>query len=79
MLSQPFAFHTTMRSLFVPLQLSAEARKLRFVTNLDPNIDRVAVKTSSETVGGETSAVGVFIGDEQRLRFQFSSAGMINH
>lgn len=57
-----------MRSLFVPLQLSAEARKLTFVMDLDPDIDHAAVQTSSETIRGQEHKVGVFIGDEQRLR-----------
>jgi osomolarity two-component system sensor histidine kinase SLN1 len=55
-----------MRSLFVPLKLSAEARKLRFVTDLDPSIDRAATYTSVE---GDLIKVGVFVGDEQRLRY----------
>jgi hypothetical protein len=57
-----------MRSLFVPLKLSAEARKLRFVADVDPCIDRAATKTAVEVVNGETISDGVFVGDEQRLR-----------
>jgi osomolarity two-component system sensor histidine kinase SLN1 len=66
--AQPFAFHTTMRSLFSPLRLSAEARNLRFVTNLDADIDNAALKTTLETIHGVSTEVGVFVGDEQRLR-----------
>jgi hypothetical protein len=58
-----------MRSLFGPLKLSAEARKLTFVTDLDSCIDDAAIKTSSETIQGKEQNIGVFIGDEQRLRW----------
>jgi osomolarity two-component system, sensor histidine kinase SLN1 len=71
---KPFSFHTTMRSLFVPLKLSAEARKLRFVTDLDPSIDRAATKTAIE---GDMISVGVFVGDEQRLRYVILSSRSI--
>lgn len=35
-----------MRSLFVPLKLATDARKLEFITQLDPAIDKVRVLES---------------------------------
>ncbi|KAF7356453.1 hypothetical protein MVEN_00978400 [Mycena venus] len=40
-LSRPYAFHKVLRSLFIPLRLAADARKLEFVTDLDMRIDEV--------------------------------------
>ena len=37
-----------MRSLFIPLRLATDARKLEFTTSLDPDIDRV--RTASLTL-----------------------------
>ncbi|KAJ7625491.1 hypothetical protein FB45DRAFT_921577 [Roridomyces roridus] len=77
--SRPFAFHTTMRSLFVPLQLATDSRGQKFVAQLDPNIDRVARRAAYQAMG-ETSLVikqhmrehpevaGVVTGDHVRLR-----------
>ncbi|KAF7308951.1 Histidine kinase [Mycena kentingensis (nom. inval.)] len=76
--SRPFAFHTVVRSLFVPLQLSTDARGQEFVANLDPNIDKVARWAAYQAMG-ETSEVikehmrehpevaGVVTGDHVRL------------
>ena len=38
---KPYKFHQVMRSLFVPLRLATDARKLEFVTDLDTTIDDV--------------------------------------
>ncbi|KAF7309943.1 Histidine kinase [Mycena indigotica] len=70
--SRPFAFHTTMRSLFVPLviglfdyqshhnsfrqQLATDARGQDFVAELDPNIDKVARWAAYQAMG-ETADV----------------------
>ncbi|KAF8621809.1 hypothetical protein AX15_007483 [Amanita polypyramis BW_CC] len=76
---QPYAFHQTMRSLFIPLQLNTDARGLKLETHLDPNIDLVARKASYEALGETPEAVqkhleehlnadGIVTGDETRLR-----------
>jgi len=39
--SRPYSFHQVMRGLFVPLRLATDARRLEFVTDLDPCIDKV--------------------------------------
>lgn len=38
---KPYKFHQVLRSLFVPLQLATDARRLHFITDLDNNIDEV--------------------------------------
>ena len=38
---KPYKFHQVMRSLFVPLRMATDARKLEFVTDLDHSIDGV--------------------------------------
>jgi osomolarity two-component system sensor histidine kinase SLN1 len=40
---KPYAFHQVMRSLFVPLKLATDARKLVFETELDGAIDVVSL------------------------------------
>ncbi|KAL5536973.1 hypothetical protein ACEPAF_796 [Sanghuangporus sanghuang] len=40
--SMPYAFHAVMRSMFIPLQLATNARRLKFVTELDNAIDVIA-------------------------------------
>ncbi|KAJ7781948.1 histidine kinase [Mycena maculata] len=81
-LSRPYAFHKVLRSLFIPLQLAADARRLQFVTDLDMRIDEVArraayqyMEASPEAItqhlldqpSGE-SVMGMVVGDETRLR-----------
>ncbi|KAJ7180836.1 hypothetical protein C8R46DRAFT_940771 [Mycena filopes] len=77
--SRPFAFHTTMRSLFVPLQLATDSRGQEFVAHLDPNIDRVARRAAYQAMGESPAAIaqhmrehpevsGVVTGDHVRLR-----------
>ena len=38
---KPYKFHQVMRSLFVPLRLATDARRLEFITDLDTSIDDV--------------------------------------
>ena len=77
--SAPYAFNTTLRSLFVPLRLAAETRGLELIVDLDKNIDLVARKALYEARGeppelvaarlrsdGEDEAL--VVGDEMRLR-----------
>ncbi|KAJ6488090.1 hypothetical protein DFH09DRAFT_1209930 [Mycena vulgaris] len=77
--SRPFAFHTTMRSLFVPLQLATDSRGQEFVAYLDPNIDRVARRAAYQAMGEAPDVItqhmkenpevaGVVTGDHVRLR-----------
>ncbi|KAJ7656255.1 hypothetical protein DFH06DRAFT_468406 [Mycena polygramma] len=77
--SRPFAFHTTMRSLFVPLQLATDSRGQEFVAHLDPNIDRVARRAAYQAMGESPGTInqhmkehpgvsGVVTGDHVRLR-----------
>ncbi|KAJ7696469.1 hypothetical protein B0H17DRAFT_1053342 [Mycena rosella] len=77
--SRPFAFHTTMRSLFVPLQLATDSRGQEFVSYLDPNIDRVARRAAYQAMGEAPDVItqhmkehpeisGVVTGDHVRLR-----------
>ena len=40
---KPYKFHQVMRSLFVPLRMATDARRLEFVTNLDDTIDDVRI------------------------------------
>ena len=40
---KPYKFHQVMRSLFVPLRLATDARKLEFITELDTTIDEVGI------------------------------------
>ncbi|KAJ7251329.1 hypothetical protein C8J57DRAFT_672644 [Mycena rebaudengoi] len=77
--SRPFAFHTTIRSLFVPLQLATDARGQEFVAHLDPNIDKVARRAAYQAMGESPDVItqhmkehpevaGVVTGDHVRLR-----------
>ncbi|KAJ7255430.1 hypothetical protein B0H12DRAFT_1113322 [Mycena haematopus] len=77
--SRPFAFHTTMRSLFVPLQLATDSRGQEFIAHLDPNIDKVARRAAYQAMGETPAAIaqhmkehphvaGVVTGDHVRLR-----------
>nr|GAT57971.1 histidine kinase [Mycena chlorophos] len=77
--SRPFAFHTAMQSLFVPLRLSAESRGQEFVAKLDPDIDKVARWATYQAMGETASVIkqhmkehpevaGVVTGDQVRLQ-----------
>ncbi|KAG6879944.1 hypothetical protein C0992_009302 [Termitomyces sp. T32_za158] len=76
---QPYGFHHVMRSLFIPLRLTTNARGLEFETELDPKIDQVARRAAYEAMGENEEAIckhmtehpgvdGIVIGDESRLR-----------
>ncbi|KAJ6619945.1 hypothetical protein B0H10DRAFT_1912522 [Mycena sp. CBHHK59/15] len=77
--SRPFAFHTTMQSLLVPLQLATDSRGQELVVHLDPNIDRVARRAAYQAMGESPDTInqhmkehpevsGVVTGDHVRLR-----------
>ena len=74
---KPYKFHQVMRSLFVPLRLATDARKLQFITDLDMSIDDVARRALYEATGEsedvikarlKTAEDGIVVGDETRLR-----------
>ncbi|KAK7056448.1 hypothetical protein VNI00_003003 [Paramarasmius palmivorus] len=81
-LSRPYAFHQVMRSLFLPLKLATNHRKLELVTELDPNIDEVARRAAHAYMGEDPASIerhlkenpsgednwGIVVGDELRLR-----------
>ncbi|KAG6829063.1 hypothetical protein H0H92_005837 [Tricholoma furcatifolium] len=77
--SLPYAFHHVMRSLFVPLRLTTDARGLEFETELDPRIDQIARHAAYKATGESDEAIrrhicdhpdleGIVTGDEARLR-----------
>ncbi|KAG8707374.1 hypothetical protein FRC08_000531, partial [Ceratobasidium sp. 394] len=79
--SKPYAFHTVMRSMLVPLQLAADARGLELVSEFDPAIDEtihkanrgdeVKRRASDEKGKGsedEDEEEAIVLGDEMRLR-----------
>ncbi|KAG5725064.1 Signal transduction histidine-protein kinase BarA [Termitomyces sp. T112] len=79
LLSAPYGFHHVMRSLFVPLRLTTNARGLEFETELDPRIDQIARRTAYEAMGKSEETIhkhmsehpdvdGIVVGDELRLR-----------
>jgi len=76
---RPYGFHQVMRSLFIPLRLTTNARGLELETELDPKIDQVARRAAYEAMGESQEAInkhmsdhpdveGIVIGDESRLR-----------
>ncbi|KAI0689456.1 hypothetical protein C8T65DRAFT_746171 [Cerioporus squamosus] len=76
---KPYKFHQVMRSLFVPLRLATDARRLEFITDLDTSIDEVARHALYEALGEPEEAIkrrlqeqpgedGIVVGDETRLR-----------
>ena len=74
---KPYKFHQVMRSLFVPLRLATDARKLQFITDLDMSIDDVARRALYEATGESEDVIkarlkaaedGIVVGDETRLR-----------
>ncbi|KAJ6518948.1 histidine kinase [Mycena sanguinolenta] len=81
-LSRPYAFHKVLRSLFIPVRLAADARKLEFVTDLDMRIDEVARRAAYQYMEASPEAIaqhlldqpsgeavmGMVVGDETRLR-----------
>ncbi|KAF9269218.1 hypothetical protein L218DRAFT_953768 [Marasmius fiardii PR-910] len=81
-LARPYAFHQVMRSMFIPLRLATDARRLELVTDLDFNIDEVARRAAYEFMGQDPETIdrhlkeqpsgtehwGMVVGDETRLR-----------
>ncbi|KAG7094161.1 hypothetical protein E1B28_007772 [Marasmius oreades] len=79
LVNRPYVFHQAMRSMFIPLRMTTAAKRLKFVANLDPNIDTVARRAAYQAMGEEEDAIarhllehpdvdGVVIGDEARFR-----------
>lgn len=46
--SKPYAFHTVMRSMLVPLRLAADARGLELISEFDPAIDETICKANRD-------------------------------
>lgn len=76
-LSKPYAFHSVVRSLFIPLRMATDARNLELVTSLDETIDKVARQAAYEAAGEDLVELekyidnqddGVVLGDAIRLR-----------
>ncbi|KAJ3862445.1 hypothetical protein EV359DRAFT_45149 [Lentinula novae-zelandiae] len=79
LVSKPYAFHQTIRALFIPLQMATAQKGLTLHTELDPNIDKVARRTAYRAMGEREDIIerhlnehpdvdGVVIGDEARFR-----------
>ncbi|CAE6406227.1 unnamed protein product [Rhizoctonia solani] len=79
--SKPYAFHTVMRSMLVPLRLAADARGLELISEFDPAIDETIRRAnhSDEVKRGLNQGSGdnqndyeddeaYVLGDEMRLR-----------
>ena len=78
-IAAPYSFHTSLRSIFIPLRLAAEMRGLALVIEIDKNIDIVARRALYEARGESPEAVearlctdadedALVVGDEMRLR-----------
>ncbi|KAI0738700.1 hypothetical protein C8Q80DRAFT_1113412 [Daedaleopsis nitida] len=76
---KPYKFHQVMRSLFVPLRLATDARRLEFIIDLDSTIDEMARRALYEAMGEPEDQIrsrlkeqpeeyGIVVGDETRLR-----------
>ncbi|KAJ3767871.1 hypothetical protein FB446DRAFT_753512 [Lentinula raphanica] len=79
LVSKPYAFHQTIRSLFIPLQMATAQKGLTLHTELDPNIDKVARCAAYRAMGEREDVIqrhlkehptvdGVVVGDEARFR-----------
>ncbi|KAJ3873029.1 hypothetical protein F5051DRAFT_338320 [Lentinula edodes] len=80
LVSKPYAFHQTIRALFIPLQMATAQKGLTLHTELDPNIDKVVARRTAYRAMGEREDIierhlnehpdvdGVVIGDEARFR-----------
>ncbi|KIJ65498.1 hypothetical protein HYDPIDRAFT_110594 [Hydnomerulius pinastri MD-312] len=64
-LSRPYAFHSVIRTLFIPLRLATDARNLELVTHLDKAIDEVARRAAYEAAGEDPDEMERLIGDEE--------------
>lgn len=56
---KPYKFHHVMRSLFVPLRLATDARKLEFVVDLDTRIDDVTLCSYSDQDACRRTDIGL--------------------
>ncbi|KAJ3994080.1 hypothetical protein F5050DRAFT_1576353 [Lentinula boryana] len=79
LVSKPYAFHQTIRSLFIPLQMATAQKGLTLHTQLDPDIDKVARRAAYRAMGEREDVIerhlkehpdvdGVVVGDEARFR-----------
>ncbi|EJU04144.1 hypothetical protein DACRYDRAFT_114545 [Dacryopinax primogenitus] len=68
--SKPYCFHGAIRSMLLPLELSAKSRGLTLTMRLDPKIDDIANRTAYGDTEQDVQAVkdGWVLGDEMRLR-----------
>lgn len=74
--NQPYVFHQVMESLFTPLRLDTDSRRLKLETYLDRSIDEVAgraflaaMEQNSERIDQNVVDYdGVVVGDENRLK-----------
>lgn len=78
---KPYAFHSVVKGMLVPLQITANARQLNLVTELDPKIDEAARMALYKAQGmseedaerrvkenPQDEEAGLVVGDEHRLR-----------
>ncbi|KAF5386421.1 hypothetical protein D9757_006632 [Collybiopsis confluens] len=63
-LSKPYAFHQVMRSMFLPLRLATDARKLELIIDLDMNIDEVARRGAYRALGKESESIETLLKEE---------------
>ncbi|KZO98776.1 hypothetical protein CALVIDRAFT_596401 [Calocera viscosa TUFC12733] len=69
--SKPYCFHAAIRSMLLPLELSAKSRGLTLTMRLDPKIDEVANRTAygnGDELDSHAGKEGWVLGDEMRLR-----------
>jgi osomolarity two-component system sensor histidine kinase SLN1 len=66
--TQPFSFHSCLRSLLVSLRVSAQARNLELTTSLDPRIDEAVQAAAVNAFGPEYKGRDLCMGDEMRIR-----------
>lgn len=77
--SKPYPFHTVVRSMLAPLRLTADAKGLELIFDLDKNIDNAARHALYSAQGHDESWIrekmatddddgGLITGDEMRFR-----------
>ncbi|KZT61979.1 hypothetical protein CALCODRAFT_479467 [Calocera cornea HHB12733] len=69
--SKPYCFHTAIRSMLLPLELSARSRGLALTMRLDPKIDEIANRAAygnGDELDSHVGKEGWVLGDEMRLR-----------